>query len=279
MSGSDPTIRLLLVDDERDFLHAMEPGLARRGFDVTLAETGMAALDLLAQEEFDAVILDVKMPGLDGVDTFREIKRMAPDLPVVLLTGHGNLQQAFETSREGVYEYLTKPCDMEEIARVVRGAAARGRIRRETPRRVGEEIRLLLVDDDVEFVRSLTPALERRGIRVSEAHDGVSALEMMGDRTFQVALVDVVMEEMDGLTLLRRMNEIDPFVEVVILTGNPQVGDVRRGLKEGAFDYLTKPQPVELLVEVISAACEQGRERREAALKDQVERIVSKRPE
>ena len=66
MSPSDPTIRLLMVDDERDFLQAVEPGLARRGFDVTLAETGMVALDLLAQGEFDAVILDVKMTGLDG---------------------------------------------------------------------------------------------------------------------------------------------------------------------------------------------------------------------
>jgi len=168
---------------------------------------------------------------------------------------------------------------MEEIARVVRSAATRGRLKRETPRRVEDEIHLLLVDDDVAFVRSLTPALERRGIRVSEAHDGGNALEVMQDHAFQVALVDVVMEGMDGLTLLGRMNEIDPFLEVIILTGNPQVGDVRRGLKEGAFDYLTKPQPVDFLVEVICAAREQGRRRREAAREEEVKRIVSKRPE
>jgi len=279
MSPSDPTIRLLMVDDERDFLQAVEPGLVRRGFDVTLAETGMAALDLLAQREFDAVILDVKMPGLDGVDTFREIKRMAPHLPVVLLTGHGNLQQAFEASREGVYEYLTKPCDVEEIARVVRGAAERGWLKRETPGPLEEEIHLLLVDDDLEFVRSLTPALERRGVRVTEAHDGESALELLQDRSFEVALVDVVMEGMDGLSLLNRINEVDSLLEVVILTGNPQVGDVRRGLKDGAFDYLIKPQPVEALVEVIAAARARHRERGEEARQKEVDRIVSERPE
>ena len=279
MSGSDLTIRLLLVDDERDFLHAVEPGLVRRGFDVTLAETGMKALDILSQREFDVVILDVKMPGLDGVDTFREIKRMAPDLPVVLLTGHGNIQQAFETSREGVYEYLTKPCDGEEIARVVRGAAERGWLKRDTPRRLEKEIHLLLVDDDLEFVRSLAPALERRGIQVREAHDGVDALELMGDQSFHVALVDVVMGGMDGLTLLKRLNQVDPLLEVVILTGNPQVGDVRQGLKEGAFDYLIKPQPVEALVDVISAAWERRQARAEERRREDVERIVTDRPE
>lgn len=279
MSGSDHSVRLLLVDDERDFLHAVEPGLVRRGFDVTLAETGMRALDILSREEFDVVILDVKMPGLDGVDTFREVKRMAPDLPVVLLTGHGNIQQAFETSREGVHEYLTKPCDVEEIARVVREAAERGRLKKDSPRSLGKEIDLLLVDDDLGFVRSLTPALERRGIRVREAHDGESALEAMLDQSFQVALVDVVMEGMDGLSLLNRLNEVDPLLEVVILTGNPQVGDVRRGLKEGAFDYLIKPQPVEALVDVICAAWERRRSRAEEKRLGEVEKIMTKRPE
>jgi len=279
MSGSDPTVRLLMVDDERDFLHAVEPGLARRGFDVTLAETGMTALDILSQEEFDVVVLDVKMPGLDGVDTFREIKRMAPDVPVVLLTGHGSIQQAFETSREGVHEYLTKPCDVEEIARVLREAAQRSRLKRESPRQVRQEIHLLLVDDDLEFVRSLTPALERRGIRVREAHDGGTALELLREDSFHVALVDVVMQGMDGLTLLGRLHELDPQLAVVILTGNPQVGDARRGLKEGAFDYLIKPQPVEALVDVITAAWEHQRARREAVRSAEVDRIVSERPE
>jgi len=268
-----------MVDDEQDFLHAVEPGLARRGFEVTIADTGMGALDILTQQEFDVAVLDVKMPGLDGVDTFREIKRMVPDLPVVLLTGHGNLQQAFETSREGVYEYLTKPCTVERIAQVVREAAERGRVQRPEPRGPGGEIRLLLVDDDLELVRSLTPALERRGIVVSDAHDGVGALELMRDRTFHVGVIDVVMDGMDGLTLLNRLNEKDPFMEVVILTGNPQVGDVRRGLREGAFDYLIKPQPVERLVEVISAAWSRHKERREDARRAEMDRIVSERPE
>jgi two-component system, NtrC family, response regulator HydG len=279
MTQTKPNIRLLMVDDERDFLQAVEPGMARRGFDVSLAESGIRALELLEQQTFDVVVLDVKMPGIDGVDTFREISRRYPGLPVILLTGHGDISQAFETSREGVHEYLTKPCDVERLAEVVREAASRGRPREEAQPLPSEVIRLLLVDDDMEFVRSLTPALERRGIDVTEALDGSQALERVSDRFFDVALVDVVMPGMDGLTLLDRLKETDPFMEVIMLTGNPEVGDARRGLKEGAFDYLTKPQPVEALVKAIRAAWARRRAWEEEARQAEADRILRERPE
>ena len=123
-------IRLLLVDDEVDFLEAMAPGLARRGFRISIARTGQAALDLLAREPVDVVVLDVKMPGKDGVETFREIKRIAPGLPVILLTGHGSIPQAFQTSREGVADYLAKPCDVQRLTDVVRQVVAASGARR-----------------------------------------------------------------------------------------------------------------------------------------------------
>ena len=279
MSQTEPNIRLLMVDDERDFLQAVEPGMARRGFDVSLAESGIRALELLEQQTFDVVVLDVKMPGIDGVDTFREISRRYPGLPVILLTGHGDISQAFETSREGVYEYLTKPCDVEKLAEVVRDAASRGRPKEEALPPPGGMIRLLLVDDDLEFVRSLTPALKRRGIDVTEALDGSQALERVSDRFFDVALVDVVMPGMDGLALLDRLKEADPFMEVIMLTGNPEVGDARRGLKEGAFDYLTKPQPVEALVKAIRAAWARRQAWEEEARRAEADRILRERPE
>jgi len=254
MSELQPTIRVLMVDDERDFLQAVEPGLARRGFDVTLAESGRRALQLAAEGAFDVAVLDVKMPGIDGVETFRELQKRHPDLPVILLTGQGDVTQAYETTREGVFEYLTKPCDVEKLAHSIRAAASRDRGGTEVVPAPEEVIRLLLVDDDLEFVRSATRALERRGMEVTEALDGAQALEKVSEGSFDVALVDVIMPGMDGLTLLERLKEADPFMEVIMLTGNPQVGDARQGLREGAFEYLSKPQPLEDLANVIRAA-------------------------
>jgi len=278
MTELDGTIRLLMVDDEREFLDALTPSLTRRGFDVTVAESGATALERLSTRTFDVVVLDVKMPGISGVDAFREIKISNPNLPVILLTGHGNIEQAFETSREGVFEYLSKPCDIEKLAMVARKAVAQAAESGVTVSVIGEEIRVLLVDDDPDFVNSLTPALERRGIVVSKAYDGLEALESMRTNELHVAVVDVRMPVMDGLTLLDRLREIDPLLEVILLSGHPSVSDVRRGLQEGAFDYLTKPQRVEDLYDRIHMAWERREVRKKEELERETERILEQRP-
>ena len=78
----------------------------------------------MQQEQFDIVVLDVKMPGLDGVEVFRRMQENWPHTPVVLLTGHGSINQAFQTSRAGVADYLTKPCDIEELTSHIKDALA-----------------------------------------------------------------------------------------------------------------------------------------------------------
>ena len=279
MAESSQDIRLLLVDDEAEFLQAVKPGLTRRGFRVATAEDGLVALRLLSSETFDVVVLDVKMPGIDGVDTFLEMRRIAPTLPVILLTGHGNIEQAFETSRAGVYEYLTKPCDVGKLAEVARMAVERAAQREVTQPPPGEGIRVLLVDDDRDFVESLAPALQRRGLVVESAHGGEEALERVREGVFDVAIVDVLMPGMNGLTLLRRLQEADSLLEVIVLTGHPNIHDVKRGLQDGAFDFLIKPQPVEELYDRIRAAFERREQRREDRQRSEVERILSKRPD
>jgi len=279
MATAPSDIRLLLVDDEVEFLEAVRPGLSRRGFHVSLAESGHAALQHLTSEDFDVVVLDVKMPGIDGVDTFREIKRLAPSVPVILLTGHGSIQQAFETSREGVYDYLAKPCDVDRLATVVRQAVAdRAAATTSSGPTVGD-VRLLLVDDDRDFVESVAPALERRGVIVTTALDGATALARAAESQFDVAVVDVRMPDLDGLTVLNRLRASDPLLEVIVLTGHPAVDDVRRGLKEGAFDYLTKPQRVEDLLLHVRAAADRRRLRMQERQQAEIDRIVSRQPD
>jgi CheY-like chemotaxis protein len=92
VKGKEP-IRLLLVDDETEFLEAITPGLVRRGFALALAEDGQTALRLLARQSFDAVVPDVKMPGIDGIEVFHRIRRFLPELPVVLLTRSRAVQE------------------------------------------------------------------------------------------------------------------------------------------------------------------------------------------
>lgn len=108
-------IKVLMVDDEEQFRATTKKLLARKGFETILAASGEEAIEQLRQNP-DVVVLDIKMPGMDGHAALKEIRRHAPDLPVIMLTGHGALPSAKEARREGAFDYLTKPCDIDILA-------------------------------------------------------------------------------------------------------------------------------------------------------------------
>ena len=108
-------IKILMVDDEAQFRSTTERILTRRGFQTILAASGEEALEKLDQRP-DVVVLDVKMPGMDGHQTLKEIKKRSPDLPVIMLTGHGALPSAQEALDKGAFDYLAKPCDIDILA-------------------------------------------------------------------------------------------------------------------------------------------------------------------
>jgi DNA-binding NtrC family response regulator len=116
-------IRVLLVDDEVNFTASMEKVLRRRGFIVKIAADGFVALPLIAKEHFDVVVLDIKMPGMDGTQVLSEIKRFSPDIPVILLTGHYSLSEKEDTLEGGAYAYLLKPYPILKLVDVIVAAA------------------------------------------------------------------------------------------------------------------------------------------------------------
>lgn len=273
-------IRLLLVDDEVEFLESTSRALTRRGINVETAADADAAMALLQRQEFDVAVLDVLMPGMTGDDLFRWIKRAHPDLPVIMLTGHGTVQQAFQVSREGVFDYLTKPCDVEQVARVAREAAS-GRSAHSAAADLAadDEVRLLIVDDEVEFLGSLSKALERRGMRVSTAANCDETLVLLEHRIFDVALLDVKLPDIDGIDLLHRVKEAQPTTEVILLTGHPTVETGVEGIRCGAFNFLTKPCDTEFLARKIREAYASVRTKRKAARRKGVEDLLKGRSE
>jgi DNA-binding NtrC family response regulator len=123
------THKLLLVDDEVAFLEPMAKRLKKRDFTVSTATSGMEALEIISQdnEKVDIVILDVKMPGMDGIETLAEIKRKFPLIEVIMLTGHGTIASAIDGMKQGAFDYLVKPCDMTVLVDKVNEAAEKKR--------------------------------------------------------------------------------------------------------------------------------------------------------
>lgn len=118
-------VRVLIVDDEVSYAAALSKRLTVRGMETTKVNSGRRALQILREMDFDVVLLDLKMEDVDGLETLKVIKIMAPDLQVIILTGHGGEAEASLCLQLGAFDYLVKPCELEavlkSIARAVEG--------------------------------------------------------------------------------------------------------------------------------------------------------------
>jgi DNA-binding NtrC family response regulator len=263
---------LLMVDDEIDFLESAGKALTRLGFKVETVNDGETALELMEHRQFDVAVIDIKMPGIDGIQLFHEIQRKFPSLPVIILTGHGSIQQAFQTSKQGVYDYLSKPCDMDKLAETCRSAMSRCEERDRATQEPDTElpIRVLLVDDEKDFLEVVRKVLGRRGMDVFTASDGEEGLRRIQSEVFDVVVLDMRMPGPSGLDVLQEIKSTSPTTEVILLTGHPSVALALRGLRQGAFDFVVKPQNVDALARKIREAAL----RRRAAEAKRQERLV-----
>ena len=113
---------ILIVDDEEDLASTLAERLELRGFQVTAVTSGAEALDVVSANRFSVLILDVKMPGIGGLELMTRIKQEQPDLPVILFTGHSSLADAQKGIDEGAFAYLQKPIKIDKLVETVKGA-------------------------------------------------------------------------------------------------------------------------------------------------------------
>jgi DNA-binding NtrC family response regulator len=114
--------KILLVDDEVVFTKNMSKLLTNRGYQVTAVNSGDATIAALQSQGFDVVVLDLKMPGMDGIATLKEVMKLKLPPQVLMLTGHGSIDTALEALKAGAYDYLAKPCEIEELVAKIEGA-------------------------------------------------------------------------------------------------------------------------------------------------------------
>jgi DNA-binding NtrC family response regulator len=120
---SDP-LRLLLVDDEKSFVNILTKRFQRRNIKVTKAYSGADAIQALRSNEFDVAVLDLKMEDMDGIEVLKILKIMDPQLAVIMLTGHGSAAAAKQGIELGAFDYLSKPCELEELLKKIDSAYA-----------------------------------------------------------------------------------------------------------------------------------------------------------
>lgn len=115
-------IKVLLVDDAQDFVNYMKKRLVARGLEIWTAFNGQDGLEIVKSQPLDVVVLDVLMPGIDGLETLQEIKKIEPNLQVIMLTGHGTVETTAEGMKLGATDFLLKPCDFDTLLESIQSA-------------------------------------------------------------------------------------------------------------------------------------------------------------
>jgi DNA-binding NtrC family response regulator len=236
-------LKILLVDDEKEFVESLSERLGLRDLKVDIAYDGEQALEAVKEEEPDLMVLDLSMPGIDGMEVLRRVKKKYPDVQVVILTGHGSDKDEAEAKRLGAAAYLEKPVDIEPLVGTLHKAHRK-------------KLKVLLVDDEKEFVESLSERLELRNLDAKIAYDGEQALQAVKEGAPDFMVLDLRMPGIDGIEVLRRVKKTNPDVQVVILTGHGSDKEVKMATKLGAAGYLEKPIDIDKLVGVLNKVWE-----------------------
>jgi DNA-binding NtrC family response regulator len=123
--GQNRQIKVLLVDDEEGYVNVLAKRMTKRQVEVSIALSGSEAIQTLRKKDFDVAVVDLKMEDIDGIEVLKIFKKMDPELPVVMLTGHGSEKAARDGLALGAFDYLTKPCDLEDLLATISKAAER----------------------------------------------------------------------------------------------------------------------------------------------------------
>jgi DNA-binding NtrC family response regulator len=232
---SDPA-SILVVDDDIDICRNLSDILTDLGFHVDTAQDGPGALERVRRRAYDVALLDLKMPGMDGLTLYREIRKLRAETVAIVVTAFTNRATQEEALSAGAWQVLGKPVDFRRLLGLVEQAL--------------DQPLVLVVDDDPDLCASLWDLLRDRGFRLALAHGESEASRHLADRAFKVVLIDMQLPEGDGGRVFRLVRRANPAARTVVITGHPAEMDplVRTILAEGADAICYKPFDLQRLL-------------------------------
>ena len=231
--------KVLVVDDDRRMVKTICDILTSTGYAAMSAFSGEEAVDIVKNETPECVLMDIKMPGMGGVEALKLILEHAPTLPVVLMSAYASEEQAEEARLRGACSILTKPIDIPQLLTFL------------SLLRKDESI--LIVDDDPQFCSLLMENFRQRNYRVEAEEDPEKALALMEQKETLVVVLDLKLGVADGIDVMRDIHTRHPSKPVVLVTGcrDEMASSVEKGLHIGAYTCLYKPFRVEELITII----------------------------
>jgi CheY-like chemotaxis protein len=237
MPGRSPSI--LVVDDDVDTCQNLHDILQDLGYRVEVAHDGFAALDLVRRRPFDLALLDLKMPGMDGLTLYREIRKLRAGTVAMIVSAYASATTTEAALAAGAWRVLAKPVDFDQMLGLVREAV--------------DQPLVMVVDDDSDLCSNLWDLLRQEGYRVCLAHDEKEAAERLKDREFKVVLIDMKLPGCDGTQVFRLVRNVNPNSRIVVVTAFRAETEklVEQVTREGADAVCYKPFDVSGLLKTL----------------------------
>lgn len=245
------TLRALIVDDDQDHAESVADVLDLRGYAVELAFSGEEGAECFRRSDYDIVLMDVKLPGMNGVETFFEFRKIRPDAKVLMMTGYSVEELVAQAVENGALGVLYKPFAVERLLAVLDRVKPRGMV--------------LVADDDPDFSGSVVPLLQQKGYRVEVARDGQQALEKVKAETVDCLILDMRMPLLSGLEVYMRLKEAARVVPTIFVTGFAEESGALDAVASFTRGLLIKPFDPAQLLQMIEAALAQKEAARELA--------------
>jgi DNA-binding NtrC family response regulator len=257
-------LRALVVDDEEAMRKALARFLELRGFEVEEATSGAEALACAQPGRFDLVVMDLWMPGMNGLETLGKFRAVDPWVPVIAVSGMGTEATIEACRAAGATGFLPKPFTAEDIEQMVEEARS-GRATQEAVAagtRSGWRGRILVADDHEAYRTAIARRLRLDGFDVDEAAGGAEAARWAIETSYDALLLDIHMPEGDGLSAAAEVRARDPFLPVIFMSGEASDAEMRSGLTNSTAGCLRKPVEMERLGKILEFLIGTGRSSR-----------------
>jgi len=233
---------ILVVDDDTDLAEGIADVLDAMGYHVSVANDGFVAMDLVKKDPFNIVLMDIRMPGINGVETYRRIKGIRPGIKVILMTAYSAENLVDEAIHQGVCQVMTKPIDLDGLIALIEALAGK--------------VRVMVVDDDPAFCEAIRDVLEVKGFKVQTAGDYAEAISLAQKDPVDLFLIDIKLPTQNGFETYLALREIDPKAAYIMITGySEETCDLaKKATESGAYTCLYKPLDIAKMEECIDGA-------------------------
>ena len=232
--------RILVVDDNIDYCEGIIDFLEMEGFDAKAVHDGFKALETIEKEEFDMVLMDVRMPGMDGVETFQKLKKISPSTPTILMTAFAVESRIKEALRSGVFGAFQKPVDNERLICSIKKSLHSGAV-------------IMIADDDKELCSYLLDRFADKGYRGIVVRNQETAVLMASEKKFDFIILNANKKDINGVETYQKIRDFRPEVNIIIITDNKKETEnlIDKTSKKDVCAIFEKPLDIDTLIEAI----------------------------